>query len=140
MRFAGSVMCRLLVFAPLAYELGCTSPTSYPNGLEYLRAQGFGPHLFAQVRSETVKNINDQVPALLELLRGSEMVPERPIRPDFTIYLESGSSSPSQLITIQIQSDGYGVMQHVDQRAWFYCGTLRNFTAAAFDQSTIVVH
>ncbi|HEX5009570.1 MAG TPA: hypothetical protein VFY71_04145 [Planctomycetota bacterium] len=124
----------------LACAISCTSPTSYPNGLEYLRAQGFGPHLFAQVRSETAKNINDQVPALLDLLRDSEMVPERPIRPEFTIYLESGSSLPSQRMTIQIQSDGYGVIQHVDQRAWFYCGRLRSFTAAAFDQSTTVVY
>jgi hypothetical protein len=131
---------RLLVLAPVAFALGCQDPTSYPNGLEYLKAEGFGPNVFAQVRSETEKNINDQVPALLDMLRESEMVPERRIVPFFTIYLESGSSSPSQVVSIQIGIDGYGVMQHVHERAYFYCSELPRFAEAAFNQSTIVVH
>ena len=140
MRFHRSIRHGLLMLAPVAFALGCESPTSYPTAFEYLQAEGFGPHVFGQVRSEAIKNINDQVPALLEILRKSEWVPERPIRPAFTIYLESGSSAASQAVSIQIGSDGYGVIQHVDERTFFYCGHLHSFADAAFNQSTIVVH
>ena len=132
--------CGFLAVAAVAVVLGCQDPMSYPSGLEYLKAEGFGPQLFAQVRNETTKNINDQVPALLELLRNSEMVPERRIAPWFTIWLESGSSLPSQVISIEIGVDGYGVIQHVDERAYFHCSKLPRFAEAAFNESTIVVH
>jgi hypothetical protein len=140
MRFRLPTSYAVLVVAPVAFALGCQSRTAYPNSYEYLKAKGFGAASFAQVRrGETVKNINAQLPSLLNVLRDSEMISKRPVEPSFTIYLQSGSSWASQTVSIQIGKNGYGVIEHVKQRAFFHCPELPSFADASFNESTIVV-
>ena len=140
MRFRFPTSYAVLVFAPVAFALGCQSRTAHSNSYEYLRAKGFGASSFAQVRSgETVKNINAQLPSLLNVLRDSEMIPKRPVDRSFTIYLQSGSSWASETVAIHIGKDGYGVIEHVNQRVFFLCSELPSFADASFNESTIVV-
>lgn len=121
--------------------LGCESPTSFKNGGEYLRSKGFDSSSFAQVENgNTVKNVNDQLPSILQAIEESGMmISKRGITPEYTIYLESGSSLPSQTISIQIGQDGYGMIQHLNKQAYFYCPKLLVATRAAFKQSSIVL-
>lgn len=128
----------MLVSVSLA--LGCQAAASNPSCFDYLEAKGFGSRSMASVRSgATVKNINDQHPALLNVLRKSELIDERPIEPAFTITLLTGGSWESQKVSIEIGKDGYGAIQHVGERVYFHCSQLPGFAEAAFNQSTIVI-
>jgi hypothetical protein len=127
-------------FASVVLVLGCQPAPSPETCREYLSAKGFDRPRYAQVRSgETSKNINEQIPALLTILGASEMVEERPIAPAYTLSMRTGSSRASQLMTIQIGEDGYGSIQHVEERVFFHCGHLPAFAKFAFDESTIIV-
>jgi hypothetical protein len=118
----------------------CRSASSFPNGVEFLKSKGFGASSFAQVRYEgTLKNINQQLPNVLQALREFEVVPKRPIAPVYTISLEKGSAFESQMISIQVGEDGYGVIRHSREQTFFHCAALPISARAAFDESTIVL-
>lgn len=122
------------------YLLGCQSNMTFVTGYEYLESKGFTQSLFAQIRhGDIVKNNNEQLPEILHALHDSEIVPKRPVTPTYTIYLETGSSFPSQKVSIQIGEDGYGLMQHLKEQVYFYCAQLPTTTQSAFNQSTIIL-
>jgi hypothetical protein len=137
-----NLLFRYIFFAAsLCFALSCQSPTSFPNGFEYLKAKGFEYPLFAQIRvGNTAKNVNDQIPSLFAVLRNSEMSARVKLVPAFTIYLETGSSLPSQIILILVDSDGSGEIRFNGQRAYFHCHELPAFANEIFQGSSIIVH
>jgi len=115
------------------------------NIYDLLREKGFeGKSLFCQVTdSSLTKNINQDVPALLDVLQ--KVVVARGIRvpepPAYTIHLEKGSSFPSQVITISVTKIGNGYVEYMEKRiAFFNSVELYGFCATAFAKSEIVVH
>ncbi len=129
----------LIVPTLMATMSACQSPTSFPNGYEYLAANKFGHPYFAQMKvGNTLKNINDDLPQLLELLRKSKMVPKRKVNPTYVIYMQTGSSSPSQAMSILLDSEGFGEFQLRRHTAYFLCRELPSFSASAFQSSTIL--
>jgi hypothetical protein len=141
MRFPPCLSKPFLLPALYALTLSCKPPASFPNCFEYLRENGFEHPLFAQIRDhEIIKNINDQLPFLLETLRMSNMTTKHDVTALFTIYLETGYSQSSQIVTIFVGHDGHGIIKHNKHLAYFYCKELPPFTQAAFKKSTIAVH
>jgi hypothetical protein len=122
------------------YLLGCQTTPSYVTGYEYLELKGFAQPLFGQILHEgTVKNVNKQIPEILLALQDSVIVQERPIDPTFRIHFEIGSSFRSQMVSIEIGEDGYGLMQHLNERVFIHCAKLSVIAKSAFDQSAIIV-
>jgi cobalamin biosynthesis Co2+ chelatase CbiK len=131
---------KLMLPTLMATMSACQSPTSFPNGYEYLTANKFGNPYFAQMKvGNTLKNINDDLPQLLELLRNSKMVPKRKVNPSYVIYLQTGSSSPSQAMSIHLDNEGFGEFQLHRHTAYFLCRELPSFSASAFQRSTILL-
>ena len=130
----------LILPTQMAVLLACQSPTSFPNGYEFLKSKKFGNPYFAQMKvGNTLKNINDDLPRLLDLLHHSTMVPKRNVNPSYVIYLETGSSSPSQVMSIHLDNDGFGEFHLQRQRAYFQCQELPSFSTSAFQRSTIIL-
>jgi hypothetical protein len=140
MRICSIISKPFLLLVQVAFLMACQSPSSFPNSIEYLKAKGFDHALFAQVRvGDTVKNINDQLPILLEVLHNSKMIPKKAVDTVYTISLETGSSLPSQTVSIFVGIDGYGVINFKRKRAYFHCPELPTFAASTFQKSAIIV-
>ena len=132
----------ILAVALTALLPSCQSRPHFSNGAEYLKLKGFeiDPFLLGQISYEnTTKNINAQLPEILQALSESEIVTERPIAPMYTIYLESGSSFQSQTVAIQVGVDGYGVIRYLRERTFFHAAKLPGAAHAAFDKSTVLL-
>ena len=127
----------LVLLGSVAFALGCRS---HQDCSDYVTAEGFGSRSMVSVRiGETVKNINDQHEALLDVLRDSAWIEARPVEPAYTIELLTGGSWESQKMLIQVGEDGDGVIEHVGDRVFFHCSRWPGFARAAFDRSTIVL-
>jgi hypothetical protein len=116
------------------------SEGTYSDGYQYLKSNGFDKGLFAQIRSgNETKNINKDVQGLLDVMKHSTMESRQAINPVVIVYLETGSLSPSQAISISISETGHGYFTYEGAKTFFHCPELPGFCSRAFERSHIVV-
>jgi hypothetical protein len=117
-----------------------SSGGTYSDGYQYLQSKGFDKSSFAQIRSgNETKNINTDIQGLLEVMKHSTFESQRAINPVLIVFLESGSLSPSQAISISISNTGHGYFTYEGAKTFFYCPELPRFCSSAFERSQIVV-
>jgi hypothetical protein len=137
-RLASNILASCLVL------LGsCEGHGGHQTAYQVLKAEGFGEEniLFCQIGDgKVVKNVNKEISALLEALKNSSIVDGVFPTPAYTIEIEKGSSSSSELITIYVAVSGDGlVLLHGRKPVRFHCPSLPSFCATAFNGSNTVL-
>ena len=85
------------------------------------------------------KNINQDIPGLMEVLKRSTIVAKLTVSPKFSIFMASGSSFESQTIQIHVDETGSGFVDYMGGKIFFRCPDLPAFCSAAFERSRIII-
>lgn len=110
---------------------------------EVIEHKGFNENsiLFAQVSdSKTIKNVNQYITPLLEAMKNTDIVPSISSSPSLHIHIQTGSSSPSQVIRFHISESGEGYIEYKDKKiACFKDEKLYETALNAFNGSKITL-
>ncbi len=113
------------------------------NIYDVLSRRGFNEKchfLVCSIRNGSIdKNINQDIPALLDKLKKVVVTKGVPEPSDYTIWLANGSWFSFQAIIISVAKTGNGYVRYMKRKiAFFKSVDLYEFCVTAFNKSTIV--
>jgi len=129
----------------LAGFLSCSAFAEAERSVyDLLSSKGFsggkGFLVCAIKNDNVVKNINQDVPILLDKLKKVVVAKGVAGPSDYTIWLSNGSSFDLQTVVISVGKTGNGYVQYLkEERAFFKSVDLYEFCVTAFNKSKILI-